>query len=83
MKSTKNTLLIGILLSLSLSFSGCEKKSQDTDPALPVADSTEIVASQESNAVRSDTPAVTGETSEQTVQEPAPSDQLLFKKSNG
>lgn len=82
-KSTKNTLLIGILLSLSLSFSGCEKKSQDTDPELPVADSTEIVASQESNAVRSDTPAATRETSEQTVQEPVPSNQLLFKKSNG
>ncbi|MFT7879206.1 MAG: hypothetical protein ABXS91_02325 [Sulfurimonas sp.] len=84
MKNTKNRLLLtAILLSLPLFFSGCEKKSKDTDTTLPVANSTEIIGGQESDISQDDTSVTEGESAEEPVQQAEPSDQLLFKKSNG
>ena len=45
MKITKNTLCVGILLCISLSFNGCEDKQTDT--TLPVEDTTEIIGAQD------------------------------------
>ena len=45
MKITKNTLCVGILLCISLSFNGCEDKQTDT--TLPVEDTTEIISAQD------------------------------------
>ena len=83
-KSTKNRLLLtGILFSLPLFFSGCEQKPKDTDATLLVENSTEIIGGQESDTVQDDTPVTEEKRSEQPVQSAAPSEQLLFKKSNG
>ncbi|UFH59922.1 hypothetical protein [Sulfurovum mangrovi] len=82
MKRTKNLLLIGILFSLPLFFTGCEEKSSETAATLPVENSTEIVGGQDSYIKKSLTQSSTEEKM-LNDQKSAASDHFIFQKSDG
>lgn len=80
MKRTKIVLSIGILLSLSFSFTGCGEKEKKTDTAIPIENSTEIVGTEgtplpaEQSSARQKTKVAHTSVS---------SDRLRFKKRDG
>jgi hypothetical protein len=87
-KSTKHLLLIGILFSLPLFFTGCEEKTSDTTATLPVENSTEIIGGQDTEINQNSTTKASlmhSSTEEKMLngQKSAASDRFIFQKSDG